>query len=560
MAADKVRAGEAEVTVSIRDRVQAGLKGIEGRLRKFSASIGSVGVGVAGVGAAATATFGGLAGALAFPVKLAADLEQTTVAFETMLGSADEAQKMLGQLRDFAASTPLAFDEIADASKKLLAFGVSAGEVEQELRRVGDIALGIGAPIGEIAEIYGKAKVQGRLFAEDINQLTGRGIPVIQMLAKQFGVMDDQVKKLVESGQVNFGHLQQAFKDLTAEGGTFGGMMAKQAQTLNGQWSTLKDNVLNALIPIGQSLAEVLKPIVSTITSLVTPLARLIERNRWFAKVLGVVAIAGTVAGVGITVLGGALIAVGAIAAALIPIVSLLNTVLLPIWGTAAAIGAAIAAGVVLFAAYGAALLYVAHQAGLIAPAFAWLKNVFGQLAETVQNTMRGIVNALSSGRYRLAARILWAGIRVAFLQGAKATLDVMQFFWNNLYALQQTMQLRILVSLYESVKKLPKLLFQALGGQMSLTQLVASALFGMGDENFTFSGALDGPIAKAQADLANFNRMAARANAPRGVRNPQAGPRGAQLGVGGLESRQDQTNRHLSRIARNLQAQPRFQ
>jgi len=46
--------------------------------------------------------------------------------------------------------------------------------------------------------------VQGRLFGEDINQLTGRGIPVIQELAKQFGVSESEVKKLVEQGKVGF--------------------------------------------------------------------------------------------------------------------------------------------------------------------------------------------------------------------------------------------------------------------------------------------------------------------------------------------------------------------
>ena len=53
------------------------------------------------------------------------------------------------------------------------------------------------ATVNQIAELYGKARVQGRLFAEDINQLTGRGIPIIGELAKQFGVSDSQVCQCV---------------------------------------------------------------------------------------------------------------------------------------------------------------------------------------------------------------------------------------------------------------------------------------------------------------------------------------------------------------------------
>jgi tape measure domain-containing protein len=114
-------------------------------------------------------------------------------------------------------------------------------------------ALGAGAPIGEIAELFGKAKVQGTLFAEDINQLVGRGIPVIQEFAKQLGVSEGEVKKLASSGKITFSNLNQAFIDLSSEGGAFFNMMQEQSQTTIGKFSTLKDNILAAALPIGEA-------------------------------------------------------------------------------------------------------------------------------------------------------------------------------------------------------------------------------------------------------------------------------------------------------------------
>ena len=70
----------------------------------------------------------------------------------------------------------------------MIAFGEAADSVPDTLHRIGHISAGIQAPVNQIAELYGKARVQGRLFAEDINQPTGRGIPIIQELAKQFGI------------------------------------------------------------------------------------------------------------------------------------------------------------------------------------------------------------------------------------------------------------------------------------------------------------------------------------------------------------------------------------
>jgi len=105
-----------------------------------------------------------------------AGFEQTKAAFTTMIGDAAKAEATLARLRELGAQTPFEFPELADAGRKLIAFGESADTVPDTLRRIGDISAGVQAPIDEIAELYGKARVQGRLFAEDINQLTGRGI------------------------------------------------------------------------------------------------------------------------------------------------------------------------------------------------------------------------------------------------------------------------------------------------------------------------------------------------------------------------------------------------
>lgn len=205
------------------------------------------GVGIAAVGIAAIGIKS---------IKAAGELEATTVAFNTMLGSAEKSKTLLVDLQKFAATTPFEFTEITTASKKLLAFGIGAEDITDTLRKLGDISSGIGAPIGEIAELYGKAKTQGRLFAEDINQLTGRGIPIIGELAAQFGITESEVKKLVESGAVGFSDLETAITSMTAKGSQFGGLMEAQSQTLPGMWSNLMDAMGQSSVVLGQELIK----------------------------------------------------------------------------------------------------------------------------------------------------------------------------------------------------------------------------------------------------------------------------------------------------------------
>jgi len=214
-------------------RFQGDMQSAAATVSGFASSLGSTLAGVLGIGSAlSAATFG---------VRLAAQAETATVAFTTMLKSATAAKALVADIQAFAAATPFETTELVAASRSLAAFGIEADQIIPNLRVLGDLAAGIGAPIGELAELFGKAKVQGRLFAQDVNQLTNRGIPVIQEFAKQFGVSADQVRGLVESGKIGFPELQRALISLTSNGGQFAGLMAEQSKTLTGLWSTLKD-------------------------------------------------------------------------------------------------------------------------------------------------------------------------------------------------------------------------------------------------------------------------------------------------------------------------------
>jgi tape measure domain-containing protein len=190
-------------------------------------------------------------------------LETEKVRLEVLLGSMEKADQLMADVMKKAGETPLQTEELQQAARMLIAFGSSSDTVVDELTRIGDISEGVGGGIGELAEIYGKARVQGTLFAEDINQLLNKGIPVISEFAKQLGVSESEIKKMASEGKITFANLEQAFIDLTSQGGKFNGMMEKIAKTSEGQMSTLKDN-FNALIllPVGNWVNSWLDPMV----------------------------------------------------------------------------------------------------------------------------------------------------------------------------------------------------------------------------------------------------------------------------------------------------------
>lgn len=189
-------------------------------------------------------------------VKFAGELEQTQLALEVLLKDAEKATAIKDEWVQLAASTPFSSADIDSAGKKLLAFNIESEKVTDTLRRIGDISAATGSSISEIADIYGKAAVQGRLFAEDINQFQGRGIPVVQALAKVLNVAETEIRGMVTEGKIGFPELEKAFQFMTNEGGQFSGMMEKLSESTLGKFSTTMDNAKLALASFG----EVMQP------------------------------------------------------------------------------------------------------------------------------------------------------------------------------------------------------------------------------------------------------------------------------------------------------------
>lgn len=176
-----------------------------------------------------------------YGLKMASDMEKTRISFNTMIWDVDKAWKLMKELAVFANTTPFEFPEIATAWKSLLAFWFEAEKIQWNLRMLWDIASGLNIPFTELSDIYWKIRVQGRLYQEDINQLTWRWIPIIWELARQFWVNESEIRKMVETWKVWFPQIELAFQNLTKEWWKFHWMMEAQSQTLSWRISTLKD-------------------------------------------------------------------------------------------------------------------------------------------------------------------------------------------------------------------------------------------------------------------------------------------------------------------------------
>lgn len=242
-----------------------------------------------------------VAGSGVAAIKFAGDNEYLKASLEGLLKSTEAANRIFSEWQQSAKATPLSQEDFSVAGKQLLAFNISAEDVTDTLLRLGDVAAGtsrnageVGANLIGISEIYGKARVQGRLFAEDINQFQGRGIPIIQALAKQFKTSEENVRAMVAEGKVGFPQLEKAFVTMTSNGGLFEGQMKRLSEQTLGKFSTTMDNARIAAASFGDIMLPMANDIMDAANNIFQGMIDLDEGTKRFILTFGgVVAVAG---------------------------------------------------------------------------------------------------------------------------------------------------------------------------------------------------------------------------------------------------------------------------
>ena len=266
------------IEIELLDRISGGLDRINKKMDALKGSSAEAKKGLSGLEKMSDRVKRSLMGlGMAFSMKglvsevanVRGQFQKLEVAFNTMLGSADKADALMAQLVRTAAITPFDLEGVAQGAKQLLAYGMEAENVNETLTRLGDIAAGLSMPLNDLVYLYGTTMAQGRLYTQDLNQFTGRGIPMIEELAKVFGVAESKVKDLVEAGKVGFPEVQKVIENLTGEGSKFGGLMEEQSKTISGQISNIKDGIASMFNDMGKQSEGVINTTLSGVTYMV---------------------------------------------------------------------------------------------------------------------------------------------------------------------------------------------------------------------------------------------------------------------------------------------------
>lgn len=220
----------------------------------FKARAGAALKGLSAAGAAGVTFLGALG------VKTAAEMEQSQIAFETMLGSADKARSFIGDLTAFAKATPFEMPGLVKSASSLVAVGVEAKNVIPMLETLGNVTSGMGTGsegIAQATRALQQMQVKGKITGEEMLQLQEAGVNGWAALAKATGKSVAELQDMSSAGKLGADSVKQLFGAIR-EGKSFekfNGLMEKQAVSLTGLWSTFKDT-------IGQEMMKAIQPLL----------------------------------------------------------------------------------------------------------------------------------------------------------------------------------------------------------------------------------------------------------------------------------------------------------
>ncbi len=252
--------------------------------KQISSAFGAMGM--------ALTTAGITAGLIAFgksALSTAAELEQTSVAFEVFTGSAETASDMLAKLKAQALKSPMQFLDITKGAQILLQYGLTAEQVVPITQMLGDVSAGNADKFNRLALAFGQVNASGRLMGQEARQMINAGFNPLQAISDKTGASMAVLTQRMHDGQISVKEVGDAFIAATSEGGRFFGMADKQSQTLQGAFNKLSESVTFAMGDIGDAISKAfnLNQAANNVVNLMADIKSAFTENKDVAIALG---------------------------------------------------------------------------------------------------------------------------------------------------------------------------------------------------------------------------------------------------------------------------------
>lgn len=202
-------------------------------------------------------------------IEVRSQIESLEISFETLLGNKQKADQLIGEIKNFAATTPMDMSTLAQGAQTMLGFNIEAEKIMPLLRAIGDISMGDAQKFNSLSLAFSQMSATGKLMGQDLSQMINAGFNPLAQISQTTGRSIKELKEDVEKGAISVEMVTKAFMDATSEGGKFNNMLQKQSEGLAGSFAYLRGTVTDAMNEIGGGLEGVTVAGVNMTASLI---------------------------------------------------------------------------------------------------------------------------------------------------------------------------------------------------------------------------------------------------------------------------------------------------
>ncbi|XZE44016.1 tape measure protein [Pirellulaceae bacterium SH467] len=223
--------------------------------------------------------------------KLAAQVETATVAFEVLTQSADQAKKLVGDIRSLDQRSTLSFIDIQQGAKTMLGYGVAVKEVMPSLEALSKVSMGNADVFQRLSLAFSQTMAKGKLAGEEVRQMVNAGFNPLQAVAEKLsktvgGSTTEhmaKLNKLMEEGAISARVFQDSLQFATEGVGRFALMNEKQLGTVQGKYNKL----LSETEVFKTKLGQLFEPMTKMVLDFANANAKSASENPWTAGIGG---------------------------------------------------------------------------------------------------------------------------------------------------------------------------------------------------------------------------------------------------------------------------------
>jgi tape measure domain-containing protein len=204
----------------------------------------------------------------AFALQTADNFQTARNQFGVLLGDMEAGAGLFNEIKAFNDVTPFDLDTLTQATNVLIAAKVPLQDLQDHLRKFGDLSQGNSQKMTSYVNAFSQAAAKGKADMQVLNSYLHQGVPILDALAKNFGVTTAEIVKMSSEGQIGFADFSKALDDLTAAGGQYFGGMELASKSLAAMQEGLKEAVNSLAASFGDMLLPAATEVLGTLTEL----------------------------------------------------------------------------------------------------------------------------------------------------------------------------------------------------------------------------------------------------------------------------------------------------